>query len=153
MNSAQVSIVDQQGALLEASDAATQAAGEDALPAVSVSPDVAAVEPAAKDAVQASPPEKPAQLPKPAAPRLLDSLNVNDELLPVYAGLAIALLMFIFLLRLRARQRKQREQEEALAARGPQAGEIFDARLDALRQQVLSDPKVTASVVKIWLNP
>lgn len=103
--------------------------------------------------------EAPVALPKAQASRRLpismqpEQIIVDDELLPVYAGLALSLLGLILLLRVRAK-RRQREQEEALASQGSQPGEIFDARLDALRQRVLSDPKVAASVVKLWTqNP
>lgn len=100
--------------------------------------------------------EAPTALPKTEVPRKLplskqpETAVVDDELVPVYAGLALSLLGLILLLRVRAR-RRQREQEEALATQG-QPGEIFDARLDALRQRVLSDPKVAASVVKLWIQ-
>jgi flagellar M-ring protein FliF len=79
---------------------------------------------------------------------------LDDELLPVYAGLALALLFMFLLMFLRARQRRRRAEEEAREARAPQPGELFDARLDSLRQRVLGDPKITASVVKLWMqNP
>jgi flagellar biosynthesis/type III secretory pathway M-ring protein FliF/YscJ len=75
---------------------------------------------------------------------------IDDELLPVYSGLVLSLLALILLLRLRTR-RRQKEQEEVVA-QGPQPGELFDVRLDAIRQHVLADPKVTASVVKLWMQ-
>lgn len=76
---------------------------------------------------------------------------LDDELLPVYAGLMLALLFMFLLMFLRARQRRRRE-EEAREAQAPQPGELFDARLDSLRQRVLGDPKITASVVKLWMQ-
>jgi len=53
---------------------------------------------------------------------------------------------------LRARRHRCKQDEENRAAQAPQPGEVFDARLDNLRQRVLSDPKVAASVVKLWLQ-
>lgn len=94
--------------------------------------------------------EKPAQLPLlPKDPVLLE---VDEEMLPVYAGLTAALLMMVLLLRLRVRNRKIREEGEELAAQRPGPGEAFEARIDSLRQEVQSDPKITASVVKLWIG-
>ncbi len=84
--------------------------------------------------------------PKPK-PSILD-----DELLSVYAGLVLALLFLFLLMVLRARRHRRKQDEENRAAQAPQPGEVFDARLDNLRQRVLSDPKVAASVVKLWLQ-
>jgi flagellar M-ring protein FliF len=99
-------------------------------------------------------------LPRDEPPRKLPLVEqaeppaIDEELLPVYAGLGLSLVALCILLILRARQRRQSEREEALAEQVPQPGEIFEARLDALRQHVLADPKITASVVKLWLqNP
>jgi flagellar M-ring protein FliF len=76
----------------------------------------------------------------------------HDELLPVYAGLGLTVLVLLLLLR--ARQRRQQQEEVAAAAEERAPAGIFEARLDALRQGVLSDPKVAASVVKLWMqNP
>jgi flagellar biosynthesis/type III secretory pathway M-ring protein FliF/YscJ len=86
--------------------------------------------------------------------RPLSPPTIDDELLPVYAGLALSLLAFLLLLVMRASRRRQKSLDEALAAQAPHPGELFEARLDALRQQVLADPKVAASVVKLWMqNP
>lgn len=89
-----------------------------------------------------------------AAPVLPQQSILDDELLPVYAGLALALLFMLLLMFLRARQRRRLADEEAREASVPQAGEQFEARLDSLRQRVLGDPRITASVVKLWMgNP
>lgn len=102
--------------------------------------------PAAEAPLAAVPP--PLSLP-PALPPKTSMLD--DELLPIYAGLALSLLFMLLLMALRARQRRRRRRDEARAA---QAGDQFDARLDSLRQRVLADPRVAASVVKLWLqNP
>jgi flagellar M-ring protein FliF len=104
--------------------------------------------------------EAPGAQPKAESPRKLPivaeppSPAIDRELLPVYAGFALALLFLLLLLTLRMRQRRPRAREEGLAAEAPQPGDGFDARLDALRQGVLVDPKVAASVVKLWMqNP
>lgn len=79
---------------------------------------------------------------------------LDDELLPVYLGLVLALLFMLLLISLRARQRRRLLLEQERAAHAPSPGEVFDARLDGLRQRVLEDPKVAASVVKLWMqNP
>lgn len=105
--------------------------------------------------------EKPAVAPvaKPlrkipvAAPAAPGPALFNDELLPVYAGLVLALLLFMLLISLRVRQRRRQVEEERRAERErQQAGEQLDARLDSLRQRVLADPRVAASVVKTWLQ-
>lgn len=105
--------------------------------------------------------EKPYAAPAPrplhklpaAAPAQPGAALFNDSLLPVYAGLVLALLLFLLALSVRARRRRLRAEEEARAEPAPhQAGERFDARLDSLRQRVLTDPRVTASVVKTWMQ-
>ncbi len=91
---------------------------------------------------------------KPLVVQQAQSPAVRDELLPVYAGLGLAGLILILLLVLRARQRRQTEQAEMRDAQDADPGDLFDARLEALRQRVLTDPKVAASVVKLWVqNP
>jgi flagellar M-ring protein FliF len=105
--------------------------------------------------------ETPADIPKAAPPRKIpiaaltpESTVLNDELLPVYAGLALAVLFLFLLLILRARQRRHAEAESQAAQAVPDEGAVFEGRLDALRQRVLDDPKITASVVKLWMqNP
>ncbi len=93
---------------------------------------------------------EPAQ--QPVAKAGFDLEKIDPELIPVYAGLAVSLLMLILLFRVRARQRKQREQEEELANQRPTPEEAFESRVESLRQAVLSDPKVAASVVKLWMG-
>lgn len=104
--------------------------------------------------------EAPTALPKAEAPskplavQQAQSPAARDELLPVYAGLGLAGLILILLLVLRGRQRRQTGQAEMRDAQGADPGDLFDARLEALRQRVLADPKVAASVVKLWVqNP
>lgn len=97
-------------------------------------------------APQPEPPRKtslPAQAQPPRLPRL------DDVLLPIYAGLALALLLAL-LISVRLRRRRRRAEEETQAAQPP--AEAFEARLDSLRQSVLADPRVAASVVKLWMQ-
>lgn len=96
--------------------------------------------------------EKPARRIPVAAPPLPGHSILDDELLPVYAGLLPALLLMLLLMFLRARRRRRRAAEAAEAAAAPAPGEVFDARLDSLRQRVLGDPRVAASVVKLWMQ-
>lgn len=99
--------------------------------------------PAAVPLAKAPLPVLPAAQPRPSP--------LDDELLPVYLGLALALLFMLLLMALRVRHRRLRQREQARAA---QPGEAFDARLDELRERVLSDPRLAASVVKQWVqNP
>lgn len=78
---------------------------------------------------------------------------MDDELLPVYAGLALAVPVLLLLLIVRARQRRRSEDEAAQAAEEiPDEADVFESRLDVLRQGVLADPKIAASVVKLWLQ-
>lgn len=76
---------------------------------------------------------------------------VDQGLLPVYAGLALAALFLLLLFLVRARQHR-REERAASIAPALQPGESFDARLDSLRQGVMADPRVAASVVKLWMQ-
>ncbi len=95
----------------------------------------------------------PRKIPVAAPPHPKPTI-LDDELLPVYAGLVLALLFMFLLMSVRGHQRRRRANEEARAAQEPSPGELFEARLDSLRQRVLSDPRVTASVVKSWMqNP
>ncbi len=104
-------------------------------------------------AVAAPPLPLPRRIPI-AAPEQAPHSILDDELLPVYAGLALALLFMFLFMFLRARQRRRRAEEAARAARTAAPGELLDARLDSLRQHVLGDPRVAASVVKLWMgNP
>lgn len=105
---------------------------------------------AAAEAPAAVPAAKP-QIKIPIAAQPQYSL-LEDELLPVYAGLSLTLLLMFLLMFLRARQRRRKAEEEARAAEAPQPGELFDARLDGLRQRVLADPRLAASVVKLWVQ-
>lgn len=93
-----------------------------------------------------------APLQQPISTKDSQTIEPDLELMPVYAGLAASLLMLMLLFRIRARQRKRVEQEEELAAQRPTPEEVFDARVESLRQAVLSDPKVTASVIKLWME-
>jgi len=88
--------------------------------------------------------EKPAESSQPAG---------ADVEWPVYAGLALAvlaglLLVWMFMRRGHAPSGKAApEPEESLTP-----GERFDAELNSIRQQVMQDPKLAASVVKLWMN-
>ncbi|MEW6133924.1 MAG: flagellar basal-body MS-ring/collar protein FliF [Pseudomonadota bacterium] len=104
-------------------------------------PFAAAQAPAAASAAKAPLPVLPAAKPRPSP--------LDDELLPVYLGLALALLFMLLLIALRARHRRLRRLEQAHAA---EPGETFEARLDGLRRRVLADPKLAASVVKLWVH-
>jgi flagellar biosynthesis/type III secretory pathway M-ring protein FliF/YscJ len=73
----------------------------------------------------------------------------REDLLPVYAGLALSLILLLLLLRVRQHRRSQEEEIQA-AASPPE--ETLEARLGGLRQQVMDDPKVAASVVKLWIQ-
>ena len=99
-------------------------------------PPAAAVPAAKKDASPAMQPQARASI-------------LDDDLLPVYAGLALALLFALLLGLVRARQRGRATEEQAL---GTQPAELLDARLDTLRQRVMADPRVAASVVKLWMQ-
>lgn len=153
MTPGQVGIVDQRGVLLGASEAtAPQPADGEAAEQPTAATEQTIAEAPADAAVQPAPPSAAAQPSGPAAnPIRLARLYANEEHAPVYAGVALALLVLLLLLRVRA-GRRRREQAEALAAQAPGPGELFDARLETLRQRVQADPKVAASVVKLWMQ-
>lgn len=74
--------------------------------------------------------------------------DFREDLLPVYAGLALSLVLLVLLWWVRQYRRRQEAemQEEAVPE------ESLEARLVTLRQQVIEDPKVAASVVKLWIR-
>ncbi len=77
----------------------------------------------------------------------------GGETWPVYAGLMLAALAGVFLVwRLMKRGRHGRKEEIPEAAGAHSAGEIFEAELNLIRQRVMEDPKVAASVVKLWMQ-
>lgn len=88
--------------------------------------------------------ESTAATPTPAAP---------GEAWPVYAGLVLAALVGLFLVwRLMKRGRHGQKEEIPEAAGAHSSGEIFEAELKEIRQRVMEDPKVAASVVKLWMQ-
>lgn len=153
MSPGQVGIVDQRGVLLGAAGeaAAPPPADEESAEQAVVAIEQTVEEAPADAAVQPPPPPVLAQPSRSAGFIQLAPLYANAEQAPVYAGFALALLVLLLLLRVRARRRR-RERDEALAAQAPGPGELFDARLETLRQRVLSDPKIAASVVKLWMQ-
>lgn len=73
--------------------------------------------------------------------------------LPVYAGLALAVLAGLVLVVALARRRRRNSQVEASAeVEAPSPAAVFETELDAIRQRVMQDPKVAASVVKLWMQ-
>jgi len=72
---------------------------------------------------------------------------------PVYAGLALAVLAGVLLVWMLLRRGHSRSAEAALAPEESiSPGERFETELGSIRQRVLEDPKVAASVVKQWMN-
>jgi len=159
MSPGRVDVVDQRGVLLGADEAAAPqpayedaGAGEQGATAAEQTTTEQAAEPApAEAAVRPAPPAMAAQPSSPAPFIRLASLYAGEKQMPAYAGLALALLVLLLLLRVRARRRR-REHDESLAAQAPGPGELFDARLETLRRHVLADPKIAASVVKLWMQ-
>lgn len=99
----------------------------------------AGTEPAAKPESLRKVDEQPARRPATA--------NANG---PVYAGLALALLAGLLLIWVLFK-RNRRNAGNATAATET-AAETFETELDTIRRRVMEDPKVTASVVKVWMN-
>lgn len=157
MNPSRVGVVDQRGVLLGADEVAAsqpayEEAGEQAATAAEQTTTGQAVEEApAEAAIPPPPPAVSAQPSRPAGFIRLAPLYAGEERMPVYAGLALSLLSLLLLLRVRARRRR-RERDEALAAQTPGPGELFDARLETLRRRVQADPKIAASVIKLWMQ-
>jgi flagellar biosynthesis/type III secretory pathway M-ring protein FliF/YscJ len=50
------------------------------------------------------------------------------------------------------RSRRGQREEAAETAGTPSPGEMFEAELNSIRQGVMEDPKVAASVVKLWMQ-
>lgn len=107
---------------------------------------------AAQPAAAAPAARQPNKIPLAAQPQPVPAQFLGNDLLPVYAGLALAVLFVLLLILVRARQRRRGQEKAALAAHAPQPGELFEARLDNLRQRVMADPRVAASVVKLWMQ-
>lgn len=97
----------------------------------------------------APPPESLKNLSAPA-PAPIKPDNIEMEW-PIYAGLALAALAGAVLLIIKRNRRGNRagETEEPAA---PSADEIFGTEIETLRQRVMEDPKVTASVIKLWMQ-
>jgi flagellar biosynthesis/type III secretory pathway M-ring protein FliF/YscJ len=72
---------------------------------------------------------------------------------PVYAGLALAVLAGVLLVWMRVRHVRSRSGEAAIAQEeSVSPGQRFEAELGSVRKRVMEDPKVAASVVKLWMN-
>lgn len=72
---------------------------------------------------------------------------------PVYAGIALAILSGLFLTwMLIKRSRPQADATSLAEEESLSPGERFETELDIIRQRVMQDPKVAASVVKLWMN-
>lgn len=67
----------------------------------------------------------------------------------IYAGLALAAIAGLVLF-WRGRRRKETLATETAAE--PSPGEQFETELQAVRERVLDDPKVTASVIRVWMQ-
>lgn len=70
--------------------------------------------------------------------------------LPVWGGLALAAAAGVLLL-WRARRRGVSAAAEE-APEPPSPGEQFEAELQTVRQRVLDDPRVAASVIRLWMQ-
>lgn len=142
----QVNVLDQHGALpaLQSSSPSPQTEiPADAMPNYPVKASPATI------------PKTP-QLAQPVQPvptwMEIDRLTQNREVL---LGLLLAAFVAWLLLRLRARSQRAALQQEAdaqMQAEQSLEEQSLDVRLVQLRQRVMADPRVAASVVKLWLQ-
>ncbi len=72
---------------------------------------------------------------------------------PVYTGLALAFiagLLLVWMLAMRGRRKSWGTLPEEAGPLSP--GEAFETELNSIRQGVMEDPRVAASVVKLWMQ-
>lgn len=105
-----------------------------------------------KDASQAvARPESLRNLSEPS-PAAKPAVIANNSW-PVYAGLVLAVVAGLLMVwTLIKRSRRGQQEESAENAGTPSPGEIFEAELNSIRRHVMEDPKLAASVVKLWMQ-
>lgn len=86
---------------------------------------------------------------KPAMPTQSAGSNADW---PVYAGLALAVMAGVLLVWILMKRGRLRSGEAESAPEESSPGERFEADLNSVRERVLEDPKVAASVVKLWMQ-